>query len=177
MMKKAVLGAFILMLFAAVPMTVKGDSVLFNPFQNKYSSGLLPYNNLKMHNMFLFSSMIFNGHSSYTGIYLNSLEYSFSPDLTSILHLGERADYSSFKFENDTASLHTKNFIYGATLLYKPSKTFQIKLEYGTTPDSLNSISYPASHYINKSMRFWLKKEFGKNASVSIFVNYKNFEH
>ncbi len=146
---------------------------IINPFSvDNYSSGLLSYDKFNMHHLFMFSSVFGNNKSLYSGVYLNSIEYKISPYLTSIVHLGEKANYFSFSNEKN----NTKDFVYGGTLLYKPSNSFKIKVEYGTTSDSLqNNFEFYPQPEINKNMRVWLSKKFGKSTSLFISVQYNNF--
>lgn len=138
------------------------DQQIYNPFQSKYRYSMLDFNRFQLYNQISFFS-VFNNKTSYsTGMYLSTLQYTISPTLNSYLHIGKQYNFSSsdnlpFKSQN--------NFLSGATVIYTPTSTLNIGLEYGTTPRFLNNFYGIVP---DKSLHLWVKKEFGKNINLKV---------
>ncbi len=144
---------------------------IYNPF-NRYNK-IYGSNHLNFHHTFLFTASSFSYGSFYKGIYLNSLEYNINNKMTSYIHLGEEMGY----YNINTFSFNKKNFLYGATFYYHPSKNFSLKIEYGATPSNVNSFNYYGGNCsISSSMSVIINNLINKNSSLTINVNYKSYK-
>lgn len=161
MMRCKILLTFLLILGSA-QLAFSLDQQIYNPFQSKYQYSMLDFNRFQLYNQMSFFS-VFNSKTSYsTAMYLATLQYTISPTLNSYLHIGKQYNFTS---SDNLAFNSQKNFLSGATVIYTPTSTLNIGLEYGTTPGFLNNFYGIVP---DRYLHLWVEKEFGKNINLKV---------
>ncbi|RMD98192.1 MAG: hypothetical protein D6814_08025 [Calditrichaeota bacterium] len=90
------------------------------------------------------SFMNFGGKSFSQGVYLNNLSYQFSIPLTLNLEWG--MSHSPLAAAGLNSAFKDGFFLSGASLEYKPSKSFQIGVQYSAYPTAGYGYGYPGSY-------------------------------
>lgn len=178
---------FLILFMTCTMYSANGPSFIHNPFKNNYGS-LLNYNRFSMFNQITFLSLHSKNNSQSYGYYLNTIGYDINKSVTAYAHLGKKLNFQkkeSMKFKNK------QDYLKGGSVVYKPGNDFTFGASYGTTPVSLNCMSYGrdpfysspflhSSYHPNintdKNVNIWLNKGFSKNR-INLSIQFQQVEY
>ena len=136
-MKKIVSIILILIVTAAMAFAQNTNDVKLNSYVNKNNIPIFDPSRLKIRQSYSLSYFSGGGQSGSVGLYMNSIEYSFSDPLKVRLDIGYMHNPSAL-FSNKSSITNSGVIIPGFSLDWRPSKNFMLSLDYRQVPYYLN---------------------------------------